>query len=147
VFKRSIQLLLFACLLPAAFWGADDPFVGEWKLNPSRSKLTDEMKVEGVGPHKYAFDFGGDAETIVADGTDQPGGFGTTLSVSAEAPDTWKVLRKRDGRMVIIAIWTLSEDGNTLTDDFTGLKPDGSAYNLKYRYKRTAGGRVSRVHG
>jgi len=37
-------------------WAADDPFVGEWKLNPSKSKLSDEMKVESAGGNKCAFD-------------------------------------------------------------------------------------------
>jgi hypothetical protein len=30
-------------------WAANDPFVAKWKVNPSKSKLTDEMKVEAVG--------------------------------------------------------------------------------------------------
>src|SRR5215472_17681394 len=100
MFKRTFELLLVACLGTGALWAADAPFVGNWKLNPSRSKLTDEMKVESVGPNKYAFDFGGGSpETVVTDGTDQPAGFGTTLSVTVVGPDSWKVVRKKDGRM------------------------------------------------
>jgi len=61
-------------------WAADNPFVGKWKVNPSKSKLTDEMKVEVVGENKYAFTFGpGAVDTIVADGTDQPAMQGTTV--------------------------------------------------------------------
>jgi len=41
--------------------------------------------------------------------------------------------------MLITATWKLSKDGNTLTDDFTGIEPNGSAFNLNYVYKRTAG--------
>jgi len=137
--KRTFELLLVACLGTGALWAATDPFVGEWKLNPARSKLTDQMKVESVGANKYVFDFGGGSETIVVDGTDQPGNFGSTLSVTVEAPDTWKVIRKKDGRMLITATWKLSKDGNTLTDDFTGIEPNGSTFNLNYVYKRTAG--------
>jgi hypothetical protein len=139
MFKRTFELLLVACLGTGALWAANDPFVGEWKLNPARSKLTDQMKVESVGANKYVFDFGGGSETIVVDGTDQPGNFGSTLSVTVEGPDTWKVIRKKDGRMLITATWKLSKDGNTLTDDFTGIEPNGSKFNLNYVYKRTAG--------
>jgi hypothetical protein len=139
MFKRTVELLLVACLGTGALWAANDPFVGEWKLNPARSKLTDQMKVESVGANKYVFDFGGGSETIVVDGTDQPGNFGSTLSVTVERPDTWKVIRKKDGRMLITATWKLSKDGNTLTDDFTGIEPNGSTFNLNYVYKRTAG--------
>jgi hypothetical protein len=142
MFKRTFYLLLIIALLTGVLWAADNPFFGDWKLNPSRSKLTDQMKVESLGANKYAFDFVGDgsAETIVADGTDQPALFGTTLSVAAQGPDTWKVVRKKDGRMTISANWKLSKDGNTLTDDFTGIAPNGSASTMNYVYKRTAGG-------
>ena len=139
MFKRTFELLLVACLGTGALWAANDPFVGEWKLNPARSKLTDQMKVESVGANKYVFDFGGGSETIAVDGTDQPGNFGSTLSVTVEGADTWKVIRKKDGRMLITATWKLSKDGNTLTDDFTGIEPNGSTFNLNYVYKRTAG--------
>lgn len=46
--KRAFQLLLVGLLfsgVTCALWAAEDPFVRQWKLNPSKSKLTDEMKV------------------------------------------------------------------------------------------------------
>src|SRR5439155_21090116 len=140
VFNRGIQFLLVTSLLTGALWAANNSFVGDWKLNPSSSKLTDEMKVESVGANKYTFDFGGSPETIVVDGTDQAAGFGTTLSVTVEGPDAWKVVRKKDGRMQVTATWKLSEDNNTLTDDFTFIPANGAPTNVKYSYKRTAPG-------
>jgi hypothetical protein len=137
--RRAFQLLMIACAVTAPLWAADNPFVGNWKLNPSRSKLTDVMKVERLGANKYTFNFGSGPETIVLDGTDQPGHSGSTLTVAIEG-DTWKVIRKRDGRMTISAIWSLSEDGSTLTDHFTGFNSHGSSYNLNYVYKRKTGG-------
>jgi hypothetical protein len=123
-----------------ALWAANPTFVGDWKLDPSKSKLTDVMKVESVGTNQYAFNFGSGPETIVVDGTDQPGSFASTLSVAAAGPDTWKVMRKRNGHMIVSATWNLSEDGGTLTDHFTGFNPNGSTYTLDYVYKRKAGG-------
>jgi hypothetical protein len=137
--KRTFRFLLLASLLASALLAANDPFVGEWKLNPSKSKLTDVMKVASVAGNKYAFDFGGGPETIAADGTDQPAGFGTTLTVTVQAPDSWKVVRKKDGHVLLTANWQLSKDGNTLTDDFTEIAPNGSSTNVKFVYKRTAG--------
>ena len=81
--KRAFQVLLVACLTTGALRAADDPFVGKWRLNPSKSTLTGQMKVQAAGANKYALIFSGtDAETIVADGTDQPGLFGTTVSIT-----------------------------------------------------------------
>jgi hypothetical protein len=135
-----VAAVALAALVRGALWAANDPFVGEWKLNPSKSKLIDQMKVESVGGNKYAFDFGGGPEAIAVDSTDQPGAGGTTLSVTAEAPDAWKLVRKKDGRVLITGNWKLSKDGNTLTDDFTFFPRNGSpASNVKYTYRRTAG--------
>src|ERR1700751_872398 len=100
--KRSFQLLLVACLATGALSAADNPFVGDWKLDLSLSKLSDVMKVESLGANKYGFDLGGgSAEKIAVDGTDQPGLSGTTLSVTVEGRDTWKVVRKKDGRTLV----------------------------------------------
>lgn len=138
--KRRIQIMMFATLMTGMLWAADNPFVGDWKLNPSKSKLTDEMKVDSLGGNKYAFNFGGGAETIVVDGTDQAGGYGTTLSVTDEGPNAWKVVRKKDGRVVVMGKWKLSQDGNTLNDEFSKIAPNGSASTLNYVYQRKGSG-------
>lgn len=138
--KHAFRFLLVACLATTTLSAADDAFAGKWRLNPSKSTLTDVMKVAAAGANKYGFDFGsGVAETVVADGTNQPGHFGTTLSVTIVGPDTWKVVRKKDGRTLLTGIWKLSEDGMTLTDHYTQNNPDGSIFSLDYVYKRTAG--------
>jgi hypothetical protein len=142
--KRTFPTLLVCVVIGTlcTLRAADDPFVGKWKLNPAKSKYTDRMKVESAGGNKYGFSFGAapEPEMIVLDGTDQPGVGGTTLAVSAEGPKTWKVVRKKDGKTMIIGIWTLSDDGNTLTDKFTSTKPDGSMSTITADYKRTTPG-------
>jgi hypothetical protein len=137
----GIGVLSFALANPtSATPAASDPFVGKWKVNPSKSKLTDEMKVEVVGENKYAFTFGpGAVDTIVADGTDQPALQGTTLSVTVKGPNNWKVVRKKEGRRLVMGIWTLSADGKTLDDAFTSYPADGSPVNVHYVYQRAAG--------
>ena len=143
--KRAFLLVpvasVVACLAASALPAANDPFLGEWKLNASKSKLIDVMKVASAGGNKYAFDFGADhPETIAVDGTDQPGLAGTTLALTVEGPNAWKVVRKKDGRTLLNAKWSLSEDGNTLTDDYTEVGPDGKGSTVNFVYKRTAGG-------
>jgi len=121
-------------------WAAESPFIGEWKLDPTKSRMPDEMKVQSKGGNKYAFDFGGGTETIVVDGSDQPGYGGTLLSVKAEAPETWIVQRKKDGRLLLKATWKLSKDGSKLTDYYREFEPDGSTLSMDYVYQRTGGG-------
>jgi hypothetical protein len=142
VFKRSLQVLLALGLAVTAVGAAQSPFIGEWKLDSSRSRMPDEMKVESKGGNKYAFDFGGGVETIVADGTFQQGLYGTSLSAKAEAPDTWIVARQKDGRLMLRATWKLSADGSTLTDYYREFEPDGStiSVSMDYLYRRTGPG-------
>ena len=149
--NRVFQLLLIACLMTGTLWAANDPFAGNWKVNPGKSKLTDEMKVEAAGTNRYKITFApGAVDTIVADGSDQPGLSGTTLSITVKGPNNWTVVRKKDGRTLLSADWTLSADGKTLNDAFTQYLPDrttlfsqplpdGSTLFLPYVYERTAG--------
>ena len=138
--KRIFQLPLIACLVTGSLLAAVDPLVGKWKLNPSKSKITDMMKVEAVGPNRYALSFSpGAVETVVADGNDHPVLYGTTFSITVEGPRTWKGSRKQNGRPMVSGVWNLSEDGQTLTDDFTSYDAKGSPSTVRYLYKRTAG--------
>jgi hypothetical protein len=136
VSKRIVEILPVACLATGLAWGGQSPFIGDWKLDPLKSRLPDEMKVQSQGDNKYAFDFGVGPEAIAVDGSDQPGYAGTLLSVKAEADDTWVVKRKKDGRLLLTATWTLSKDGSTITDLFRGFRPDGSTVSMDYVYRR-----------
>src|SRR5207244_12414457 len=55
------------------------------------------------------------------------------------APDSWKIVRKKAGHLLLTANWRLSKDGQSLSDDFTSFAPDGSASTVNYVYKRRAG--------
>ena len=139
--KRTFRFLIAACLITSSLYAANDPFLGKWKLNPSKSRFPDEMKVTAAGTNKYVFDFGaGQTETIATDGTDQPGIYGTTLAVTVEDANTWKVVRKKDGRTLLTATWKLSDNGATLSDFYRQNAPDGSIISMDYVYKRTTPG-------
>jgi hypothetical protein len=139
--NRTLQLLIAVCIVTGTSRAADDPFAGRWKLDSSRSQLpADTMKVESGGANKYTFIFSEpNTETVAIDGTDQPGVFGTTLSVTAQGSRVWKVARKSKGRTLLTAIWTLSEEGGTLHDSYTEYRPDGSPFTVDYLYLRKAG--------
>jgi hypothetical protein len=140
MFRRNSRLLVAAALFASSAWAANDPFVGKWKVDASKTKLNDEMKVELVGENKYTITFApGVADTVVANGTDQPALQGTTFSIAVKAPNSWVVIRKQAGRTVITANWTLSDDGKTLNDAYTEYAPDGTPSSTPYVYERTAG--------
>jgi hypothetical protein len=137
---HAIILVTAATFGPSALWTANDPFVGKWKLDASRSTIVDAMRVQALGANKYSFNFeGAPTETIVADGTDQPGLPGSSLSVRMENARTLTVIRKQGGRVVVVATWNLAPDGRTLDDAFTSVQPDGSKLTVDYVYKRVSG--------
>jgi hypothetical protein len=137
--KRPFLLLLVVTIATTWLHAMNGSFVGKWKLNPEKSTMHDQMKVTSAGANRFAFDFGGGPEFIVANGTDQPGLDGSTLAVTAEAPRVWRVVRKQNGRTQISAIWTLSPDGNSLRDDFTGYPSNGSSFTIHYIYTPIGG--------
>jgi hypothetical protein len=149
--NRTLQLLLAGCLMTGTLWAADNPFIGKWKVIPSKSILNDEMRIEAAGANRYAFTFGPDqTDTVVADGSDQPALSGTTLSITVKGANSWEIIRKMKGRTILTAYWTLSKDGKTLNDAFTQYLPDGttlfsqplpngSTLFSPYLYERTGG--------
>jgi hypothetical protein len=143
---KPITILLatiaMVCVGAAPLSRADDqPFIGKWKLNLSKSKLADQMTIAPAGANRYTLTFAGvgDTETLVADGTDQPGALGSTISITIEAPGNWKIVRKQNGHVQLTADWKLSDDGKTLTDTFIGNQPNGSTSHIDLVYKRAEG--------
>jgi len=122
-------------------WGATDPFVGKWKLDASRTTIVDQMSIQPAGNNTYTLTFSGssETETVAADGADHAGVYGTTISVTIEQPDMWKIVRKKEGQNVLSAVWRLSGDGKTLSDAFTSYRPDGSTSTINMSYRRAAG--------
>jgi hypothetical protein len=142
--STTISLVIIAVLCVGAApqsRAADQPFIGKWKLNLSKSKLADQMTIAPAGANRYTLTFAGvgDNETLVADGTDQPGILGSTISITIEAPGNWKIVRKQGGRALLTANWKLSDDGKALTDTFIGNQPDGSTSRIDLVYKRAEG--------
>jgi hypothetical protein len=136
IVSRVLYLVLVAGLTTAPLWAQTGPLVGQWKL----TKFTDQMSVAKVGADTYVFNFeGGGPEKIVVDGTYQPGVGGRMLSVTP-AGRNWKLEREQNGRKLLSAVWTLSEDGSSLTDDFTSFDKNGAPSNVKSVFTRAASG-------
>ena len=133
-------LLLAVSLLGASASLTGDPFVGKWKVNPSKSRLNDEMMIQAAGVNRYIITFEpGAVDTIVSDGSFQRALGGTTLSMTVKGPNRWRVVRKMKDRTLLSAEWSLAEDGGTLTDDYTQYENDAPKFTVHYVYQRTAG--------
>jgi hypothetical protein len=118
----------------------DDSFVGKWKLNPEKSQFSGlTYKVEDAGNNKYKFVFGDNVETMSLDGKPTMTKYGNTWSITKSSPNTWKWTRKRDGKVISDATWTVSDDGATSSYVNDDTRPDGTTSHDETKMKRTAG--------
>ena len=120
---------------------ADDSFVGKWKFNPEKSQLSGlTYKVEDAGNNKYTLKFSDSSETVSLDGSPHTTRYGNTWSVTKKGPNTFQWIRKRNGKTLTDATWTVADDGATSTYDSTETRPDGSTSHDVTTLKRTGGG-------
>ncbi len=127
-------------MLSARASAADNPFVGNWKLIPDKSRFAGvQEKIEDLGNYKYRFTTGDKVETIVLDGEDHPTGGGTTWALRRIGPNKWKSIDKLNGQIISSSIWTVSPDNQTFNSVTEGVKNDGSTYKSEYTARRIAG--------
>lgn len=128
-------------LTAGTLWASDDPFCGKWKLNIEKSKFVGEqIKIQDLGGNKYKWVNGNVTDTITYDGTEQPVSFGRTLSMAPEGTNNWKMVIKKDGRVISSMTHTISDDGKTQTIKGTETKPDGTTSDFNVVWKKVSGG-------
>lgn len=138
--KRTLQSLLFVCLFAGTLWAAKDPFVGNWKMDKSKSHFTGlQVRIKALGGNKYIINTGDTSDTIVANGKDQPVHFGNTESLTGVGPKVWKFVVKRNGRELGHSTWTLSQDDKTINVQGVAQAADGSTSRNHIIFKRMAG--------
>jgi hypothetical protein len=139
--KRLRFSIVLACLLAGTLWASDDPFCGKWKLNTEKSQFTGEqIKIQNLGGDKYKWTVGNVSDTIAYDGTDQPVHFGRTISMTPDGTNNWKMVIKKDGRVLSSMTHMISDDGKTQTIKGTDTKPDGTTSDFNAVWKKTSGG-------
>src|ERR1700730_17370137 len=92
---RSIILIgMFASLLLA-----DDPFVGKWKLDLAKSRLTGQViEIQEIPGNAYRFKEDEHSDIILNDGLDHTTHFGDTMAVTQSEPGIWSIIYKRGWR-------------------------------------------------
>ena len=133
--KHILACLTFVCFTPVTLIAADDPFMGKWKLNQTKSTTPSE-RIESLGGNRYKITWGDSVNTILADGNDQPADFGRTLSLKEESPNTWRAVWKKDGKPIDQGTWTVEADGQTMVQDYTVYLPNGKSSRGQNKLQR-----------
>lgn len=149
---RSILIVLAVCLVGAAVALAADPFLGNWKLNEAKSKLTGGPKNTTV-----VYEAAGDSIKITTDGTDAQGkpahsewtgkfdgkDYPVTGDPNADARAYKKVNdhtltfeNKKGGKVGLSGRITVSADGKTRTVHLSGTDSDGKKFTSTAVYDK-----------
>lgn len=119
----------------------DNPFVGTWKLDPSKSDFTGEtLKFESAGSGKVQYSSGGESYTFTTDGKQHPGLFGRVVSVKEVNTNSWERTTTFKGKVLSHTTLTVSSDGKTLTQIAKGTNPDGSSFENMTVFERVGDG-------
>jgi hypothetical protein len=151
--KTKIAGLAFVlCFFGAALCFADDPQMGTWKLNESKSKLTSGTKINMV-----VVEAAGDNVKVTLDGTDRDGksmhnewtgkfdgkdypvtGDPTSDMRSYKKVDdrTLKVAVKKDGKVTASGRLVVSADGKSRTGTVSGTDAEGKKFTNKAVYDK-----------
>jgi plastocyanin len=136
---RLSLIAALACATTAAL--AENPFVGTWKADYSKSHLTGQtvsFTKEPGGTVRIAS--ANDAYSFKPDGSDTKDSFGDTVQWKQMDDHTWKEFVK-EGSMVVTDTWTLAADGKTLEVAASGTRPDGKDIDSSDTYTRLGVGK------
>lgn len=119
---------------------AENPFVGKWKIDPTKSHMTGSRdSVTAEGANQWRFQYGAFSWTVKADGSDQPTPFGSTVSMQVENASTWQFTNKSDNKIISRETWLLSADGKSMSRTFNSEGPNGEPTSGVTSMKRVAG--------
>jgi hypothetical protein len=136
-------LLAFTCfaLFSLTSFAAENPWVGNWKLDVSKSHFTGDTfsySKAANGMMHYSdgstisFDFG-------VDGKEYKSEFDRTTAWTGHGENAWDTVTKAKGITLYQSHYQISPDSKTLTIQTTGTKPDGSTFNDEAIYTRVTG--------
>lgn len=145
--KRFRNAALAVCIFAVTLLAADSPFVGTWKMNAEKSKVTGADAMQNV---TVRYEMDGDTLKASVDGTNaqgQPVSFtyeagldgkpGTatgaptfdSIMIHRISPNSLRVTGKKGDKVVYTDRRLVSKDGKMLTISRTGTDSTGKPYH------------------
>lgn len=139
--KRHFLCVALLCGMTGFAVAAENPWVGTWKLDTSKSHFTGDTFTYSKGANgmmhytdgsTVSYDFG-------IDGKEYKTPYDRTTTWTAAGTNAWDSVSKMNGKVLANSHRELSADGKTLTITSSGTKPDGSAFKDLTVYTRVTG--------
>lgn len=139
--QKCARFAVLIALIAGTAAAAEPPYLGKWKLNPSKSDFGEQTityeQAEGGALNVNA---DGVTFTIKPDGKDYPTPWGSTASWQSIDPTTWKTTEKVQDKVTMDGTMKLSADDKTLTMDSKMFKADGGSSDNSMVFQRVSGG-------
>jgi hypothetical protein len=127
--SKTPLLALLACCVSSMVW-AQSPFDGTWKLNTAKSNLAgDTMTIEDAGNGMLKYTDSDESFSFKTDGTPVKTPLGQDRAYTKNADGSYTSTVKVRGTLVRTNTWKVAADGNTITIESKGTKPNGDTFD------------------
>jgi hypothetical protein len=124
-----------------ALAAADNPFVGKWKLNLTKSEFTGTtITYLQTGPDEMQATAEGQSYKFKMDSKEYPAFFGSVAAWKQLDGSTWETTSKTNGIVTNTDTVRVSADGKTMTVISRGKKPNGESFEDSGTLERVSGG-------
>src|ERR1039457_5345665 len=138
---RIFKMFLGFIVATATLAAADLPYAGKWKMNPARSDFGESTVTYSQLPSgEMQSTADGQSYKFKLDGKEYPDPFGNTAAWKSIDASTWKTTWKLKGKILTVDTVKLSADGQNLTVNSKGSKPNGESIDDTAVLQRVSGG-------
>src|SRR5215212_2824203 len=137
ILKAFACAVVGTCVFGTCLIAADLPFVGRWKLNVQKSDFGGlTITIAEPSPGEFRLSQADITSAFKLDGAERPAAFGYTAIWKQANERTWETTTKLKGAVVSTDRWTLSADGETLTDVTTNVVAKGKTTKDTTTFRR-----------
>lgn len=139
--RNSVPCVVFALAVAVTVAAADPPYVGKWKMNPTKSDFGETtVTYEQLPSGEMQATQSGVSYKFKVDGKEYPATFGSTATWKALGANSWEATYKLNGKVLTTDTLTLSADGKSMTVNSKGKKPNGEMLDDTVVSERVSGG-------
>jgi hypothetical protein len=136
---RMVLALMAVSICPATL--ANSPFDGLWTLNVEASQLAPvKISWAEAGTGRLKFTSRTQSYTFNTDGQAFRTPMGDEQTFEEIGHNAHRIITKRNGAVLLTQIFKLSPDGNNLSIDADGIRPNGTPFSDQEKYVRTSAG-------
>jgi hypothetical protein len=139
VIERILAGVALLVLLPLPAWAG--PFDGTWRIDSNNAQLDPKPWDQTLANGRYKCTTCEPKIDIKADGTDQnvpsAGSEPETMAVTVIDANSVKLTNKRNGKLAVERLHTVSAEGRTMTIQYTGYPPQGGPVKVVLTHSRS----------